>query len=69
MFKCALTVCSLMEEKIEELNFEELVFTIRNCIDKIDEDLFLKKVIENKLTLEKFKNRFKKESKNLGITF
>lgn len=58
-----------MEEKIEELNFEELVFTIRNCIDKIDEDLFLKKVIENKLTLEKFKNRFKKESKNLGITF
>lgn len=54
LFKTAYSICQIMEEKLMNLKLEEAVFNLRNCIDKFDEELLIQKVLENKLTKEKF---------------
>lgn len=63
MFKTAYAICSLMENHLLTNSFDESVFYLRYCTDRLDETELLKKILNSKLSLEKFEVKLQKESK------
>ena len=57
-----MAVFSFIEDKIINCEFEDSLFLIRNCSNQLDEELLLKKILNSKLTKEKF---YAKLEKNL----
>ena len=63
MFKNAYAICSLMENHLLTNSFDESVFYLRYCTDRLDEAELLKKILTSKLTIEKFEVKLQKEAK------
>lgn len=64
----ALGIFNLAEHKLLENKFEESIFYIRNCTFDLKDDLLLKQVYNNKLTIEKWDERFNHELKSTKKT-
>ena len=64
IIKVALAIFSLAEPKLLEKSFEESIFYLRNCTFDVKEELLLKHVFNNKLTIEKWDLKFVSDVKN-----
>ena len=61
MFKTGLSVFSLIESQLIKCDFEETLYLIRNCTSKLDEEALMKKILNTKISEEKFNAIFQKE--------
>lgn len=59
--KVSLAIFALIQSKLIGNGFEDTIFLIRNSSFELKEELILKHVYNNKLTIEKWDEKFKDE--------